>query len=68
MSTREIAYGIIDSMNEDQLEAFLNLFSDYKKPNEQTAAALKECDDIIKNPQNYKGYGTAEDMIRDILS
>ena len=35
--------------------------------NEETIAALKEAEEISKNPSTYKGYSSVEEMIRDIL-
>ena len=35
--------------------------------NEETIAALKEAEEISKNPSKYKGYSSVEEMIRDIL-
>ena len=37
------------------------------KYNEETIAALKEAEEISKNPSKYKGYSSVEEMIRDIL-
>ena len=54
MSIREMAYNVIDSMTEEQLNAFLMLFGRYKEPNEETLKALAEVEDMKKNPDNYK--------------
>lgn len=35
--------------------------------NEETIAALKEAEEISKNPSKYKGYSSVEEMIRAIL-
>ena len=35
--------------------------------NEETIAALKEAEEISKNPSKYKGYSSVEEMIKDIL-
>ena len=37
------------------------------KYNEETIAALKEAEEISKNPSKYKGYSSVEEMIKDIL-
>lgn len=67
MSTREMAYNVIDGMTEEQLKAFLMLFGNYKEPNEETLQAMAEVEDMKKNPDNYKSYNNAEDMMRDLL-
>ena len=61
MSIREMAYNVIDSMTEEQLNAFLMLFGRYKEPNEETLKALAEVEDMKKNPDNYKSYDNADD-------
>ena len=67
MSIREMAYNVIDSMTEEQLNAFLMLFGRYKEPNEETLKALAKVEDMKKNPDNYKSYDNADDMMRDLL-
>ena len=67
MSTREMAYNVIDGMTEEQLKAFLMLFGNYKEPNEETLQAMAEVEDMKKNPDKYKSYDNAEDMMRDLL-
>ena len=54
-------------MTEEQLNAFLMLFGRYKEPNEETLKALAEVEDMKKNPDNYKSYDNADDMMRDLL-
>lgn len=46
MSTREMAYSVIDAMTEEQLKAFLMLFGNYKEPNQETLDAIEESDFI----------------------
>ena len=41
---------------------------DIEIPNEETLAAMREVEEIEKDPSKYKAYNTAEEMIRDILS
>ena len=43
-----MAYNVIDSMTEEQLNAFLMLFGRYKEPNEETLKALAEVEDMKK--------------------
>ena len=66
MSIREMAYNVIDSMTEEQLNAFLMLFGRYKEPNEETLKALAEVEDMKKNPDNYKSYDNARSEERRV--
>ena len=35
--------------------------------NADTIAAIEECEDIIKNPQAYKGYATFREAMDEVL-
>ena len=37
-------------------------------PNKETLSAMEECDVMKKNPQKYKRYKNADEMMEDILS
>ena len=37
------------------------------EPNKETLAAIREVEDMKKNPSAYKGYSNVEDMMKDIL-
>ncbi len=39
-----------------------------RKPNEDTLKALRAAQDIIDNPDKYKGYTDMEELKRDLLS
>ena len=68
MSTREIAYNIIDCMSEEQLSAFVALFGNAADiPNEETLEAMREADGIAHDP-NVKGYTDIDELMRDLLS
>ncbi|MEZ3454540.1 MAG: hypothetical protein K1W17_09240 [Oscillospiraceae bacterium] len=68
MSTREIAYNIIDCMSEEQLSAFIALFGNAADvPNEETLEAMREADRIAHDP-NVKGYTDIDELMRDLLS
>lgn len=62
MSTRELAYSIIDSLSDEQLEGFVLLFKglipSVDEPNEETRAAL----DDIKNGRDLSKDYIAEAM------
>ena len=38
------------------------------EPNEKTLKALKEVEDMKKNPSKYKSYTDVDEMMKDILS
>lgn len=68
MSTREIAYNIIDCMSEEQISAFVALFGNAADvPNEETLEAMREADRIAHDP-NVKGYTDIDELMRDLLS
>lgn len=57
MSTKEIAYSIIDSMNDEQLSAFAALFKNSAEvPNRETLEAIREVEEMKQHPENYKSY------------
>ena len=58
----------IPDSNIDNIIIYLQdiLLSD--KFNADTIAAINEVEDIEKNPENYKSYKNAEEMIKDILN
>lgn len=62
MSTKEIAYSIIDSLSDEQLEGFVLMFKDFipsvDEPNEETRAAL----DDVKN-----GHDLSKDYIAEAM-
>lgn len=70
MSIKEIAYDIVDNLTEEQLKGFIMMFrggAAVEVPNEELAEALKEVEDMKKNPDKYKGYSDVDEMMRDIL-
>ena len=68
MSTKEIAYSIIDNLSEEQLTAFVSLFRDAAEiPNAETEAAMIEADRIARDP-DVKGYTDIDEMMKDLLS
>ena len=58
----------IPDSNIDNIIIYLQdiLLSD--KFNADTIAAINEVEDIEKNPDNYKSYKNADEMIKDILN
>ncbi len=68
MSTREIAYSLIDSMNEQQLGAFVNFIKSFlsntdETPNEETIAAMND----VKNGKNLSGpFYSVHELMEDL--
>lgn len=71
MSTREMAFNILDRMTEKQLESFVQLFSDYVEdeeiPSDRLLAAFAEEDEMRNDPEKYKRYSDIGEMMRDAL-
>ncbi|OCR13937.1 hypothetical protein [Helicobacter pullorum] len=38
-----------------------------KIPNDETLEAMKECEEILANPQKYKGYRNVDELFEEIL-
>ncbi len=72
MSTREIAYSIIDSLSDEQITAFITLFGNASAldevPNEETLEAFSEVEEMKKNPDKYKGYTDVDEMMKELLA
>ena len=68
MSTREIAYSILDRLSDEQIAAFIMLFGGYissdEIPNEDTLEALSEVEEMKKNPDEFKGYTDVDEMMK----
>ena len=39
-----------------------------KIPNDEILEAMKECEEILANPQKYKSYQSAKELIEDCLN
>lgn len=67
MSTRELAYRIVDSLDEKQLEAFIDFFSSmfYEVPNEETLAAMEEADRMIADPSTRR-FGSVDELFEEL--
>lgn len=72
MSTREIAYSILDRLSDEQIAAFIMLFGGYissdEIPNEDTLEALSEVEEMKKNPNEFKGYTDVDEMMKELLA
>lgn len=68
MSTREMLYSEINNLTEDQMKGLLLFIRGfYKIENNETLSAIKEVEDMKKNPDKYKGYTDVDEMMRDLL-
>ena len=68
MSTREMAYNVIDIMTEEQLSEFLrNYLGLDETPNSDTLESLLELRYMEQHPEEYKTYENAENLFKDIL-
>lgn len=69
MSTRELAYSIIDGMSDEQLSAFIALFGEIAEtPNGETLEAIREVEDMKLHPEKYKGYNDVDAMFKELLA
>lgn len=49
------------------LVRYMQSVIEYDTPNAETIEAIKEVQEMKKNPTAYKGYSSAEEMMGDIL-
>lgn len=72
MSTKELAYSLIDRLDEKQLDALVvileGMSGGYEKPNAETVEALNEVKDMKQHPENYKGYDDVDEMFKELLA
>lgn len=70
MSTRELAYNIIDQMSEDQIEGLIMLFgksvSTDRKLKKRVEDSFDECERLIADPKTK--FYSAEDAIKELKS
>ncbi|MBR1444201.1 MAG: hypothetical protein IJ583_11810 [Firmicutes bacterium] len=69
MSTRKIAYSIIDSMNDEQIKSFIvffnNMFPD--KPNAETLNAIHESEMMMNDPYSKK-FNSVNELFGELES
>lgn len=68
MSTKEIAYRIIDSFSDEQLEGFVLLFKDYIPSDEEHNEETRTILDDVKNGRNLSRNVTVEELFEDMNS
>lgn len=69
MSTRELAYKIVDSLDEKQLATFVDFFSSmfFEIPNEETLAAMEEADRMLADP-NTRRFSSVDELFEELNS
>ncbi len=69
LRTRELAYKIVDSLDEKQLAAFIDFFSlmFYEMPNKETLEAMEEADRMLTDPRT-KRFGSVDELFEELNS
>ena len=67
MSTKELAFNIVDLMNEEQLQCFVTLFQGVVSdvPNEETISAMQEAEETLKDP-NAQKFTSVDDLFEEL--
>lgn len=73
MSTKELTVGLLDTLNDNQIQLVFNfvcfLKSEYGEvPNAETLEAMAEVEEMKKTPSLYKGYTDIDEMMKEILN
>lgn len=66
MSTRELAYNVIDCMSEEQLEGFVMMFKGLIDENTISAETMSVIDDIENNRNMSKEFSSVEALMEDL--
>lgn len=71
MSTKELAYDMIENLTEEQLNALIVILKGWEVeneiPNEETLEAIEEVKRMEAHPEQYKGYTDVDEMMRELL-
>lgn len=69
MSTREMAYEIVNGMDEEQLEKFIEFFNVMFKdtPNDETLSAIEEAERMLDDP-NTRKFATVDELFEELNS
>lgn len=69
MSTREMAYNIIDSLDEEQLKKFIDFFNAmfYEIPNDETMEAIMESEKML-NDENTRRFHSVDELFEELDS
>ncbi len=69
LRTRELAYKIVDSLDDKQLAAFIDFFSSmfYEMPNKETLEAMEEADRMLTDPRT-KRFGSVDELFEELNS
>lgn len=67
MSTKEIVVGMLDALNEEQLNGLMMLIRSFLTPNDETVEAMEETECMLGDP-NAKKYNSVEELFEDLNS
>ena len=71
MSTKELAYDMIENLTEEQLNALIVILKGWEVeneiPNEETLEAIEEVKRMEAHPEQYKSYTDVDEMMRELL-
>ena len=69
MSTREMAYEIINNMDEEQLEKFIEFFNIMFReiPNKETIEAIEEAERMLNDP-NTRKFASVDELFEELNS
>ena len=65
MSTKEIVTSMLDSLNEEQLNSIMVLIRSFIEPNSETKAAIKECEDLLNDP-DARRYKSVDELFEEL--
>lgn len=69
MTIKEKVVRKINFLTDEQIESLyslLNSFYPEETPNEETLAALKEAEDIKKNPEQHKSFSSVGELFKEL--
>lgn len=67
MSTKEIVTSMLDCLNEEQLNGIMVLIRSFIEPNDETKAAIEECEAMLNDPEARR-YKSVDELFEDLDS
>ncbi len=65
MSTKEIVTSMLDCLNEEQLNGIMVLIRSFIEPNDETKAAIEECEKMLNDP-NARRYKSVDELFEEL--
>lgn len=65
MSTKEIVTSMLDCLNEEQLNGIMVLIRSFIEPNDETKAAIEECEAML-NDSEARRYKSVDELFEDL--